>query len=199
MYVHRKRGGLRSTASPSAGAVILLIAGAVLLAAGLAGPAARLAGGDLLSKAVAEALLVGAGALVTGSGAALGRLARAESRLEAAANRSMLERERLEEEGPAAWEERLASPVLLPWTPAGSRTVMSDLARALWLRGRDGEFPERGDLLTILGAGAYGFAMASNYNTRPLPPEVIVDGGSAWLARPRQLLDDLFDTERTSP
>ncbi len=58
---------------------------------------------------------------------------------------------------------------------------------------------ERGDLLTILGAGAYGFAMASNYNTRPLPPEVIVDGGSAWLARPRQLLDDLFDTERTSP
>ncbi len=136
-------------ASPSAGTLVLLLTGAVLLAAGLSGPAARFAGADLLSKAVAVALLVGAGALVTASGAALGRLARAESRLEGAANRSMLERERLEEEGPAVWEERLASPDLLPWTPAGGRTVMSDLARALWLRGRDGEFPERGDLLTV--------------------------------------------------
>lgn len=55
------------------------------------------------------------------------------------------------------------------------------------------------DLVAILGAGAYGFAMASNYNTRPLPPEVIVDSGKAWLARPRQEVVDLFSTERTSP
>ncbi|MDX9733758.1 MAG: ATP-binding protein [Thermoanaerobaculia bacterium] len=136
-------------ASPSVASTVLLLAGAVLLVVGLSGPAARFAGADLLSKAVAVALLVGAGALVTGAGAALGRLSRAESRLEAAASRSMLERERLEEEGPAAWEERIASPDLLPWTPAGSRTVMSDLARALWLRGRNAEFPERGDLLTV--------------------------------------------------
>lgn len=58
---------------------------------------------------------------------------------------------------------------------------------------------EGGDLVAILGAGAYGFAMASNYNTRPLPAEVIVEGGKAWLARPRQEVDELFSTERTSP
>lgn len=136
-------------ASPSTVSSALLLAGAILLGAGLSGPASRFSEADLLSKAVAVAFLVGAGALVTGAGAALGRLSRAESRLEAAASRSMLERERLEEEGPAGWEERIASPDLLPWTPAGSRTVMSDLARALWLRGRNGEFPERGDLLTV--------------------------------------------------
>jgi diaminopimelate decarboxylase len=40
--------------------------------------------------------------------------------------------------------------------------------------------------------------MASNYNTRPLPPEIIVDGGEAWLARPRQVVEDLFRTERVT-
>ncbi len=57
---------------------------------------------------------------------------------------------------------------------------------------------ESGDLVAILGAGAYGMAMASNYNTRALPAEVIVDGGKAWLARPRQELDELFESERTT-
>ena len=58
---------------------------------------------------------------------------------------------------------------------------------------------EQGDLVAILGAGAYGFTMASNYNTRALPAEVIVEGGKAWLARPRQELDELFRSERTAP
>ncbi len=58
---------------------------------------------------------------------------------------------------------------------------------------------ESGDLVAILGAGAYGFAMASNYHTRALPAEVIVDGGKAWLARPRQDLDELFASERATP
>ena len=40
--------------------------------------------------------------------------------------------------------------------------------------------------------------MASNYNTRPLPPEVIIDGGRAWLARPRQAVADLFRSERVT-
>ncbi len=57
---------------------------------------------------------------------------------------------------------------------------------------------EAGDLVAILSAGAYGFAMASNYNTRPLPPEVIVDGQGAWLARPRQAVDELFQSERVT-
>ena len=45
---------------------------------------------------------------------------------------------------------------------------------------------EVGDLLAILDAGAYGSAMASNYNRRPLPPEVLVDAGRARLVRRRQ-------------
>lgn len=58
---------------------------------------------------------------------------------------------------------------------------------------------EAGDALAVLGAGAYGFVMASNYNSRPRPPEVIVDGGRWWVARPRENLEDLFRTERVSP
>ena len=58
---------------------------------------------------------------------------------------------------------------------------------------------ESGELLAVLGAGAYGFTMASNYNSRPRPPEVIVDGGRWWIARPREAVEDLFTTERLSP
>jgi len=57
---------------------------------------------------------------------------------------------------------------------------------------------EPGDLVAILCAGAYGFVMASNYNTRPLPPEVIIDEGRAWLSRPRQAVTDLFHSERVT-
>jgi diaminopimelate decarboxylase len=53
-----------------------------------------------------------------------------------------------------------------------------------------------GDTLAVLGAGAYGFVMASNYNSRPRPPEVIVDGGKWWVARPREQLENLFATEQ---
>jgi diaminopimelate decarboxylase len=56
-----------------------------------------------------------------------------------------------------------------------------------------------GDGLAVLGAGAYGFVMASNYNSRPRPPEVMVDGGKWWIARPRESIDDLFRSERLSP
>ena len=45
---------------------------------------------------------------------------------------------------------------------------------------------ERGRALAVLGAGAYGFVMASNYNTRPRPAEVMVDDGRWWVARPRE-------------
>jgi diaminopimelate decarboxylase len=56
-----------------------------------------------------------------------------------------------------------------------------------------------GDGLAVLGAGAYGFVMASNYNSRPRPPEVIVDGGKWWIARPREQVESLFNTERLLP
>lgn len=57
---------------------------------------------------------------------------------------------------------------------------------------------EAGDALALLGAGAYGFVMASNYNSRPRPPEVIVDEGKWWIARTREKVEDLFATERRS-
>lgn len=136
-------------AGPGPVGLATLAAGAAFLAAGLARRTRAFRASDLLSKGVGVAILVAAGALVAGAGASLGRLYRADDRLEAAAGRSALDRERLEEEGPARWEERVARPELEPWTPAGSLTNVSDLARALWLRGRDGEFPEPGDLLTV--------------------------------------------------
>jgi diaminopimelate decarboxylase len=55
---------------------------------------------------------------------------------------------------------------------------------------------EAGDLLAILGAGAYGMAMASNYNARPRPPEVLVDAGEAREVRARETVDALFALEK---
>ncbi len=56
-----------------------------------------------------------------------------------------------------------------------------------------------GEHLAVLGAGAYGFVMASNYNSRPRPAEVMVDGERWWVARPRERLEELFGSERVSP
>ena len=52
-----------------------------------------------------------------------------------------------------------------------------------------------GDLLVIEIAGAYGFVMASNYNSKPLPAEVLIDGGRARLVRARQTPEDLVRGE----
>jgi len=56
-----------------------------------------------------------------------------------------------------------------------------------------------GDLLAIMSAGAYGMAMSSNYNSRPRPAEVIVDGASSWLVRQRENVASLFASERLLP
>jgi diaminopimelate decarboxylase len=63
--------------------------------------------------------------------------------------------------------------------------------------GRDRDLPrlEVGDLVAIADAGAYGSAMASNYNRRPLPPEVLVDEGRWRVIRRRQTLDDMLALE----
>lgn len=53
-----------------------------------------------------------------------------------------------------------------------------------------------GDLLAVRSAGAYGFVMSSNYNSRPRPPEVLVDGGQVHLVRERERWDDLWRGER---
>jgi diaminopimelate decarboxylase len=68
-----------------------------------------------------------------------------------------------------------------------------------WL-GRDRKLAvEEGDLLAILSAGAYGFVMASNYNTRPKPAEIMVDGKNAYVIRAREKMSDLFATENVLP
>jgi diaminopimelate decarboxylase len=53
-----------------------------------------------------------------------------------------------------------------------------------------------GDLLAITSAGAYGMAMASNYNTRPRAAEILVDGAQAHLVRERESVESLFALER---
>ena len=55
---------------------------------------------------------------------------------------------------------------------------------------------EAGDLVAILGAGAYGASMASSYNSRPLPAEVLVDGGRYALVRRRQSFDEMIAGEQ---
>src|SRR5436309_711008 len=55
--------------------------------------------------------------------------------------------------------------------------------------------PKRGDLLAVMSAGAYGFTMASNYNSHPKPPEVLVDGDQYYVIRTRETMDDLIRGE----
>jgi diaminopimelate decarboxylase len=56
--------------------------------------------------------------------------------------------------------------------------------------------PEVGDVLAVLDAGAYGAVMASNYNRRVLPPEILVDAGRARVVRRRQTIDDMLALEQ---
>ncbi len=56
-----------------------------------------------------------------------------------------------------------------------------------------------GDLLAVMSAGAYGFTMSSNYNSRPRAAEVLVDGGEVLLCRRREGLEDLVRGERRLP
>ena len=64
----------------------------------------------------------------------------------------------------------------------------------------DRELPpmQRGDLLAVFSAGAYGMTMANHYNSLPLPPEVLVDGDTATVIRQRETYDDLMAHERTT-
>lgn len=55
---------------------------------------------------------------------------------------------------------------------------------------------KRNDYLAVLCAGAYGFTMSSNYNSRPRPPEVMVEEGNFTIARVRECYEDLIFHER---
>ena len=58
---------------------------------------------------------------------------------------------------------------------------------------------QQGDLLAIRSAGAYGFTMASNYNTRPRAAEILVDGEQTYLIRQRETIESLFENETLLP
>src|SRR6266550_2521562 len=56
-----------------------------------------------------------------------------------------------------------------------------------------------GEVLAVLGTGAYGFVMSSTYNQRPRAPEVVVDGDRYYVARQRETLEDLVRGETAEP
>ena len=56
-----------------------------------------------------------------------------------------------------------------------------------------------GDLLAVRSAGAYGFSMSSNYNSRPRAAEVMVDGDRVHVVRERETLEDLCRGEHLLP
>lgn len=67
--------------------------------------------------------------------------------------------------------------------------------------GKDRHLPmlQQGDLLAVMSAGAYGFTMASNYNSRPLPAEVMVKGRRFTIVRRRETYTDLIQGEKIPP
>ena len=84
---------------------------------------------------------------------------------------------------------------------ANDATVTADVVGPICESGdffcQDRELPDfqPGECVALMSAGAYGFAMASNYNSRPLPAEILVDGAAATVVRQRQSLDDLIAGE----
>jgi diaminopimelate decarboxylase len=85
--------------------------------------------------------------------------------------------------------------------PAAPVDVVGPVCETGDFLARDRVLPglERGERLVVLGGGAYGFVMASNYNTRPRPAEVVVDDGRWWVARAREVVDELYRSERVTP
>ena len=81
--------------------------------------------------------------------------------------------------------------------PAAICDIVGPICETTDTLGKDRSLPrpEVGDLLVVFDAGAYGAVMASNYNRRPMPAEVLVTDGEATLIRRRQTFDDLIALE----
>ncbi len=90
---------------------------------------------------------------------------------------------------------------IVPLRKRGGKLISSDVVGPICESGdffaKDRPLPkvEEGDYLALLSAGAYGFVMASNYNTRATAAEVLVSGQRAALVRKRQQLEDLWAGE----
>lgn len=91
---------------------------------------------------------------------------------------------------------------IVPLHPKGEARICSDVVGPICESGdtfcKNRMLPkvQSGDYLAILSAGAYAFVMASNYNTRPLPAEVMVKGKCFEVIRERQSPDSLWSPER---
>jgi diaminopimelate decarboxylase len=84
--------------------------------------------------------------------------------------------------------------------PRGRYDVVGPVCESSDVLGLDRELAVApGDLVAILAAGAYGMAMSSNYNSRPRPCEVLVDGGEAVEVRARESVESLFALESRLP
>lgn len=80
--------------------------------------------------------------------------------------------------------------------PAAVYDIVGPICETGDFLGKDRELAiEQGDLLAIRSAGAYGFTMSSNYNSRPRAAEVMVDGDTVHLVRERETVQDLFAGE----
>jgi len=86
--------------------------------------------------------------------------------------------------------------------PAGRETLNVDVVGPICESGdflaRDRDLPAvaPGELLAVFSAGAYGFTMSSNYNSRPRAAEILIDGDQVTLARRRETYEDLIALER---
>jgi diaminopimelate decarboxylase len=94
---------------------------------------------------------------------------------------------------------------IVPLTRRGGARVKSDVVGGICESGdyfcKDRPLPKvgSGDYLALLSAGAYGFVMASNYNSRPLAAEVLVNGQRAAVARERQAVQEIWSGEKIAP
>ncbi|MEX0802179.1 MAG: diaminopimelate decarboxylase [Candidatus Binatia bacterium] len=90
---------------------------------------------------------------------------------------------------------------ILPVVETQAEKVVADVVGPICESGdffaKDREIgrPQRGDLLAVMSAGAYGFTMASNYNSHPKAPEVLVDGDKYYVVRKRESFEDLINGE----
>ena len=88
-------------------------------------------------------------------------------------------------------------PVALRDTPTAPVHIVGPLCESSDTLGKDRAIarPSVGDLFAVLDAGAYGAVMASNYNRRLMPAEVLVENGASRIIRRRQTLDDILALE----
>jgi diaminopimelate decarboxylase len=97
-----------------------------------------------------------------------------------------------------AWHEVV--PVVPREAPAARYDVVGPVCESADFLARDRTLAVApGDFLAIKSAGAYGMSMSSNYNSRPRPAEVMVDGKNTHLVREREQVEGLFASERLLP